>query len=219
MIGVDPYLGAEVTEASVRASRSPVILHLATHGFFIPSEPAPDGEAAGFWQGPSLEPSLVVDELQKRGALARSGLALSGANTWLAGGAVPEEAGDGLLTAQDLATLVLVGTRLVVLSACETGLGYVLAGEGVFGLQRAFTLAGAKTLVMSLWKVPDRETYRLMETFYDYLLGGAGCSKALRTAQLELRAEYPEDPELWGGFICQGDPSPLSEEERSAVGR
>ena len=217
MLGVEPSLGAEVTEARVRASRAPVILHLATHGFFLALEVPADHSPPRTPHVMNPQPFFSLDGLRQRGALARSGLALSGANTWLDGGALPEEAGDGLLTAEDVATLELVGTRLVVLSACETGLGEVMPGEGVFGLQRAFTLAGVKTLVMSLWKISDPDTCRLMERFYEGLLAGEGCSEALHIAQLELRAEYPENPELWGGFICQGDPSPLSDKERSAV--
>jgi len=84
----------------------------------------------------------------------------------------------------------------------------VRTGEGVFGLQRAFTLAGAKTLVMSLWSVPDDATRELMEDFYTRILSGEGRADALRNAQLALRAKYP-DPYFWGAFICQGDPAPL----------
>jgi len=98
---------------------------------------------------------------------------LAGANTFLAGeGNLPEEAEDGLLTAEDVTGIDLLATELVVLSACETGLGEVQAGEGVFGLRRSFVLAGARTLVMSLWKVPDEQTRELMEDFYQRLLDG-----------------------------------------------
>ena len=112
--------------------------------------------------------------------MLRSGLALAGANTWLKAGNPPEEAEDGLLTAEDVTGLDLLATELVVLSACETGLGQVHVGEGVFGLRRAFVLAGAKTLVMSLWKVPDEPTRELMEDFYGRLLAGEGRAEALR---------------------------------------
>jgi CHAT domain-containing protein len=104
--------------------------------------------------------------------------------------------------------LDLLATELVVLSACETGLGQVHLGEGVFGLRRAFVLAGARTLVMSLWKVPDEPTRELMEDFYARLLAGQSRAEALRQAQLAMKAKYP-DPFYWGAFICQGDPSPL----------
>jgi CHAT domain-containing protein len=140
--------------------------------------------------------------------LLRSGLALAGANSWQRGEQLPEEAEDGILTALDLSGLDLLGTELVVLSACDTGLGIVQVGEGVFGLQRAFMLAGTQTLVMSLWKVPDLETQELMDDFYTRILAGEGRAEALRTAQLEMKQRHPQ-PLYWAAFICQGDPHPL----------
>ena len=103
----------------------------------------------------------------------------------------------------------LLDTELVVLSACNTGLGEIRTGEGVFGLRRAFVLAGAKTLVMSLWKVPDEQTQELMIDFYRRLTTGEGRAEALRHAQLAMKARHP-DPYYWGAFICQGDPAPLN---------
>ena len=140
--------------------------------------------------------------------MLRSGLALAGVNSWLKGGSPPGEAEDGLLTAEDVSGLDLLDTDLVVLSACETGLGEIHVGEGVFGLRRAFVLAGAKTLVMSLWKVPDQQTQELMVDFYGRILAGRARADALREAQLALKAKYP-DPLYWGAFICQGNPGPL----------
>jgi CHAT domain-containing protein len=141
--------------------------------------------------------------------LLRSGLALAGAQTWLDGKPLPPEAEDGLLTAEDVAGLDLLNTELVVLSACETGLGEVHTGEGVFGLRRAFIVAGARTLVMSLWKVPDEQTRELMIDFHTRVLSGQGVADALRQAQLAMREKYP-DPYFWGAFICHGNPGPLS---------
>jgi len=138
-----------------------------------------------------------------------SGLALTGANTWDRGGSLPPEAEDGLLTAEDVSVLDLSATRLVVLSACQTGLGEVRIGEGVFGLRRAFVVAGAKTLIMSLWKVPDMQTQGLMVDFYRRILAGQLCAAALREAQLAIKAKYPQ-PYYWGAFVCQGEPGPLS---------
>jgi CHAT domain-containing protein len=106
--------------------------------------------------------------------------------------------------------LDLLDTELAVLSACETGLGAIQVGEGVFGLRRAFVLAGAKTLVMSLWKVPDRETEELMIDFYRRILAGEARAEALRQAQLKIKKDNP-DPFYWAAFICQGEPGPMME--------
>jgi CHAT domain-containing protein len=95
-----------------------------------------------------------------------------------------------------------------VLSACETGLGPVTSGEGVFGLQRAFFLAGSQSIVMALWRVHDSSTALLMENFYTHLHSGASRSAALRSAQIAIRRRFPM-PLHWGGFICQGDPRRL----------
>jgi CHAT domain-containing protein len=117
---------------------------------------------------------------------------LAGFKTWLRGGSLPAEAEDGLLTAEDVSGLDLLATELVVLSACETGLGEVRTGEGVFGLRRAFVLAGAKTLAPSLWKVPDDATRELMEDFYRRILRGEPRAEALRQARLEMKKKYPD---------------------------
>jgi len=135
----------------------------------------------------------------------RSGLALAGANRGQAQEAPDEDAGRGILSAEDVLGLRLSGTELVVLSACETGLGDVRIGEGVFGLQRAFVMAGAKSSAMSLWKVPDDETCWLMEEFYKAMEAGTARSPALRHAQLARKAERPH-PFYWGAFVFQGDP-------------
>jgi CHAT domain-containing protein/tetratricopeptide (TPR) repeat protein len=214
-LGVSPWLDATALEGRLKtACHSPRILHLATHGFFLPDQPRDlnrDGRGLGFDFGEFFGARGGRTRLSRtlmENPMLRSGLALAGANTWLKAGNLPEEAEDGLLTAEDVTGLDLLATELVVLSACETGLGRVHVGEGVFGLRRAFVLAGAKTLVMSLWKVPDEPTRELMEDFYDRLLAGEGRAEALRQAQLAMKAKYP-DPFYWGAFICQGDPSPL----------
>ena len=206
LLGVRPWLEGAALKARLKACRSPGILHLATHGFFLADQERDAGGEARIWPvgvgmgrvaGPELENPLL-----------RAGLALAGANTWLEGGHPPLEAEDGLLTAEDVSGLDLLATDLVVLSACETGVGDVRTGEGVFGLRRAFVLAGAKTLVMSLWRVPDRQRETLMAEFYRRLLDGCPRADALRDAQLALKAEH-EDPYFWGAFICQGGPAPL----------
>ena len=202
LLKVRPWLRDQVLETPLKAIRSPRILHIATHGFFIP---VPFGSLNTLWSGSWTKDQ---EEHSLANPLLRSGLVLAGANTWVHKGALPPEAEDGFLTAEDVTVLNLLDTELVVLSACETGLGEVQVGEGVFGLRRAFVMAGAKTLVMSLWKVPDRQTQELMEDFYRRILAGQARSEALREAQLAAKARYPE-PLYWGAFICQGNPGPL----------
>jgi hypothetical protein len=105
----------------------------------------------------------------------------------------------------EVAHLDLVGTELVVLSACDTGLGDVRGGEGVFGLQRAFIAAGAEAVLMSLWKVPDEHTLELMGLFYDKWLGGKSKRDAFAFAQQAMRKKYPDKPYLWAGFVLVGE--------------
>jgi len=198
---VRPWLQGDALERRLKAVRSPRVLHLSTHGFFLADQqdaPAETRGALGRFAGLHLENPLL-----------RSGLALAGGNTWLQSGELPPEAEDGLLTAEDVTGMDLIDTELTVLSACDTGLGDIRAGEGVFGLRRAFALAGAKTLVMSLWKVPDAETRDLMTDFYRRILeDGETRAEALRNAQLKVKAAHPH-PLFWGAFICQGHPGPL----------
>jgi len=125
--------------------------------------------------------------------MLRSALAFAGANAWLQGKTLPNEAGKGLVFAQDVAALDLWATELAVLSACNTAMGDIKIGEGVFGLRRAFAVAGAKTLVMSLWSVPDRATALLMERFFTNLQQGLGRADALQDAQNYIRTITVKD--------------------------
>jgi tetratricopeptide (TPR) repeat protein len=125
--------------------------------------------------------------------MLRSALAFAGANAWLQGKTLPNEAGKGLVFAQDVAALDLWATELAVLSACNTAMGDIKIGEGVFGLRRAFAVAGAKTLVMSLWSVPDRATALLMERFFTNLHQGLGRADALQDAQNYIRTITVKD--------------------------
>ena len=204
MMGVQPLFEDAVLESRLKACRSPCVLHIATHGFFLPDQIHDSSKAGGMTEGPERFLGASAEN-----PLLRSGLALAGANTRLKGRTLPPEAEDGLLHAEDISGLDLLNTELAVLSACETGLGEVKVGEGVFGLRRAFMLAGAKTLVMSLWKVPDQQTQELMVDFYRRILDGQPRADALREAQLAIK-EKDLDPYYWGAFICQGDPGPLT---------
>ena len=134
-------------------------------------------------------------------ALMRSGLFFSGANIGLKGEALPDDVEDGVLTALELSNMNLGHVDMVVMSACESGLGET-SGEGVFGLQRGFKLAGANTLLMSLWKVDDNATQKLMTEFYRNYLSGKSKQMSLYLAQQMLRnsSEY-SDPQYWAAFI------------------
>ncbi len=196
--------GADATEARLKAVVSPGVLHVATHGFFLGRRAldAPPADARSLkptGQPPPTAPVTAVD------ALARSGLALAGANH-----PQPGSADDGLLTAVEAASLNLAGTPLVVLSACETGVGEVRAGEGVQGLRRAFTMAGAASQVMSLWQVSDEATRDLMTAYYKELLAGKGRAAALRDVQLSMqRRAGRAHPFYWAAFIFAGNWEPL----------
>ena len=138
--------------------------------------------------------------------LLRSGLALAGAETFLRGGQLPVAAEDGLLTAEDVTGMDLIATEMVVLSACETGLGDIQTGEGVMGLRRAFMLAGAKTLVMSLWKVDDTATALLMDRFYRNLLEESmERDIALHEAQRYVRMLTIKQVRQEAGWLSGGD--------------
>jgi tetratricopeptide (TPR) repeat protein len=210
LLGVQPWLDDTALEGRLKAEcRSPRILHLATHGFFLPDQGRAAAESPAAFSGPAAGEPERLSGAGLENPLLRSGLALAGANTWLRRGRLPAEAEDGLLTAEDVTGLDLRDTELVVLSACQSGVGEVHTGEGVFGLRRAFALAGARTLLVSLWSVPDEPTRELMEDFYRRVLAGEPRAAALRRAQQGLKAKYA-DPLCWGAFICQGNPGPLS---------
>jgi len=167
------------------------IIHLATHGFFM--------ENIEIKNNSILQPGGITSK-EFQNPLLRSGLLLGGSNRAWTGENVIEGIEDGILTAEEISHLNLIKTQLVVLSACQTGLGEVKGSEGVFGLQRAFKLAGVETLVMSLWRVQDDATQELMSVFYQQWLSGKTKYEAFANAQKYVREKY-KDPFFWAGFV------------------
>lgn len=184
----------EATEKSIKAVKAPMILHIATHGYFLQDVKGSVGSVYG-----------VDAENASNNPLLRSGLILADAkgaiNNTASIGITNSE--NGILTAYEAMNLDLEGTELVVMSACETGLGDVKSGEGVYGLQRSFLVAGADALIMSLWKVDDEATQLLMSNFYSNWIKGGNKQKAFKQAQVQLMTKYKE-PYYWGAFVMIG---------------
>lgn len=190
-ISAELFSGDEGTEEAFRniGSLNPDIIHLATHGFYYPRDNS----------------VVMMDQLFGIGdylsdienPMLRSGLLFSGDNGI---DQFPLNE-DGIITANEIAAMDFSGVNLVVLSACETGLGDVLGSEGVFGLQRAFKMAGVEKLIVSLWKIPDQATSELMISFYEHYLAGGNIHNSLNQAQLDTREKYPE-PFYWAGFFA-----------------
>jgi CHAT domain-containing protein/Tfp pilus assembly protein PilF len=188
LLNVQPLTGSQATEEAVKQVNRPRILHIATHGFFVT---------------PTLQPDLPETTLTDN-PLLLSGLVLAGFKL------KPQNREDGVLTALEVANLNLLGTQLVVLSACDTGLGRLSTGEGIYGLRRALVIAGAESQVISLWKVADDATQELIVSYYQKLLAGQGRSEALRQTQLEmLKSQDRSHPYYWASFIPSGNWQPL----------
>jgi CHAT domain-containing protein len=174
---------------------SPRILHIATHGFFFP-DPKKEGKEQRYFSG--VDPYFKTSD----NPMLRSGLLLAGCkHAWITGKPAQKNQPDGILTAYEVSQLDLKNTELVVLSACETGRGDISGNEGVYGLQRAFKIAGARYLLMSLWKVPDEATRELMTIFYqNFLVKKMEIPEAFRQAQTAMREKYP-NPYYWGAWV------------------
>ena len=187
-LGVTPLMKSQATEAAIKQVNSPQILHIATHGFFQTTEAS------------NLDKQTYQDN-----PLLLSGLVLAGFRTEQSGS---DE--DGILTAQEVSALNLFNTKLVVFSACDTGLGELDSGEGLYSLRRALVIAGAESQVISLWKVEDNATKDLMVAYYDRILANQGRSEALRQTQLEmLKSEDYSHPHYWAAFIPSGNWRPI----------
>ncbi len=208
------YMGKEALEEVLKQKGTPRILHLATHGFFLSDFVLKDFSDNKFDRG-IMVPNMALKKprgkrVKIKNSLLRSGIALSGANNALKANDALKS--DGIVTAEKILGLKLRGTDMVVLSACNTGAGDVKTGEGVFGLRRAFTQAGTRSLVMSMWSVPDRETKELMVEFYRNIQSGKmNRCKALRQAALKqmniVKERYGHtNPFYWGAFVFLGEP-------------
>jgi len=183
---VHVHLEAQALESTIKSLNNPSLLHIATHGYFLDDDES------------DISSSGVPNPLML------SGLILAGAENFIKTGNNPlQKSDDGILTAYEAMNLNLSESKLVVLSACETGLGKIYPGEGVYGLQRAFQVAGAEAVIMSLWTVDDTATQLLMKNFYDQYVLTDDLYQSFRFAQQKLKEKYPE-PFYWGAFILVG---------------
>ena len=190
-IDTDIKINRDASEMNFKHVGAYDIIHLASHGYFLPENEMKNRKKAF---GINVKKAAV-------NPLLRSGILLSGA-AW-AFGEMNGGSDNGILTSFEAININLESASLVVLSACETGLGKVKNGEGVYGLQRAFIVAGADNLIMSLWKIDDKITTHLMEKLYLNIVSGQNYSEALRNAQLAIKSEY-RHPYFWGAFVIIG---------------
>ena len=186
----------KATEESIKlldARTTPFILHLATHGFFFP-DPKQEIPKGDLFPDSKAKIHKMADD-----PMIRSGLLFAGANKYWGKPTENIATDDGILTASEISNLDLSACQLVVLSACETGLGDINGSEGVFGLQRAFKMAGVKNIIMSLWKVPDVQTAELFDIFYGECFDGKSIHEAFQSAQAKMKLKY--SPYYWAGFV------------------
>jgi CHAT domain-containing protein len=187
---VNSFFADNASETNIKKQQSPRILHIATHGYFFEGIPIEKNNNRFFGMDRN---QMVMDPM------LRSGLLFKGANRTLKGEKSIGE--NGLLSAAEASLLDLRETELVVLSACETGKGEIQNSEGVYGLRKAFTDAGAQNIIMSLWKVDDEVTQEFMTLFYEIWLNKkTSIREAFNKTQLEIKAKYPQ-PYYWGAFI------------------
>jgi len=191
----ETYLQQSAKEDVVKKINQPDVLHVATHGFFLANVNKNKEKVFG-----------IEADKAKEMPMLRSGLMFAGAEATAQNIKSTEISteNNGIFTAYEAMNLNLNSTKLVVLSACETGLGEIKSGEGVYGLQRAFQIAGTETLIMSLWKVADEQTQELMTLFYQKWLATNDKHKSFIEAQKELKKKYPE-PYFWSAFVLVGE--------------
>ncbi|MCP3876411.1 MAG: CHAT domain-containing protein [Desulfobacteraceae bacterium] len=204
------FTGRQANEKVLMQKNAPKILHLATHGFFLDDFEASSNEAMTFKRGIKKVAQKKAlpsnDSFHIENPLLKSGFVLTGANN-----SMGSDTSEGIITAEKILGMRLQGTQMVVLSACDTGVGKVKSGEGVFGLRRAFSQAGARSLVMSMWSVPDLETKELMVEFYRNLVfNKMNRGQALRKASLKIMKKAKQryntiNPFYWGAFVFMGE--------------
>jgi CHAT domain-containing protein len=194
LLGARLWAGDEATRRRLLDYRGPRVLHLATQGYFLSEPQREPGPGGGVNRAP---------DLRWESPLLLCGLALAGANRRPAA-----EAAEGLLTGRDVSGLDLLGTELVTLSASEAA---TVGGTGrsLSVLQRCFLLAGARTLLLSLWRAPEPQRQELLADFYRRILAGQPRAEALREAKLALKARHP-DPLHWGALVCYGEPGAMT---------
>jgi len=208
LLGTGLMTGSAATTTALQRQQGPRVLHVATHGFFVADQETKPTEAMRAIQ----EGSPLLRSLRQEDPQLRSGLVFAGANQ---PDLDPND--DGYLTAAEALNLNLKGTELVVLSACSTGQGEVRTGEGVYGLQRSLTVAGARSTLLSLWKVDDAATAEFMSRYYQRLKSGEGRSDALAAVQAEFRSgkvQSPsganwQEPYYWAAWQLVGDWRPI----------
>ena len=192
---VTTYTEEEAMEGKVKSVSSPTVLHIATHGYFF-EDVNKEKETPTRMMG-------VDSKKATQNPLLRSGLLFAGAKNTLNGNS-PESGDNGLLTSYEASYMDLRGTELVVLSACNTARGEIKNGEGVYGLQRAIQQAGAKNIIMSMWKVDDKVTQEFMTNFYDLWLSGKTKREAFNQTQMIIKEKY-KYPYYWGAFVMIGN--------------
>jgi len=189
-IEFDLLTGKDASEQKIKTVQNPTILHLATHGFF--EENSPESDNFGFQKSQMSQNPLL-----------RAGLLLEGAGDLMESEKIDYHTQEGVLTAYEVIDLPLSRTELVIISACETGVGQNRVGEGVYGLQRSFMIAGAKTVIFSLFKVDDEATANMMIAFYQKWAKSGNKREAFREAQKAIKLKY-KSPLYWGAFNMIG---------------
>ena len=206
------YRGDEGTESSFKdiSNKDCSVIHIATHGFFYKQDDTQKAiDTDHLFRDLNLH--FISDDIQvidEDKMLTRSGLIFAGADNTINNVTIPQGVDDGILYADEISNLNLGNVNLVVLSACQSGLGNIASSEGVFGLQRGFKLAGVHSIIMSLWKVDDNATQILMTEFYKNIVAGKSYQEAFAEAQNTLRLEEDgkyDSPQYWAAFILLDD--------------